>query len=78
MTNAEWSANSKTIHAWTLWIVNGRRWGMRSLCGVRTPHDFGWGLDVTTDGALEAAQRYFPHLSTCEECVAEVNISKTV
>lgn len=47
----------------------GSRWGMRSLCGVRTPHDFLWGVDVTKEGALEVAQRYFPHLPTCQRCV---------
>lgn len=69
MENAEWAANSKTIHAWKLWIVDGRRLGMRALCGVRTPHNFIWGLDVTQAGALKAAQRHYPHLPTCGTCV---------
>lgn len=79
MENAEWAANSKTIHAWKLWIVNGRRWGMRALCGTRTPHDFIWAIDVTQPGALDAAQRYHAHLPTCSVCVerADVEIQAT-
>jgi hypothetical protein len=76
MQNAEWAANSKTIHAWRLWVVNGRRWGMRALCGVRTAHDFGWAVDVTQPGALEAAQRFHSHLPTCDACRDLVDTEK--
>lgn len=73
MENPEWSANSKTIHAWTLWLVKGRRWGMKSLCGVRTPQDFPWGIDVTSEDALAVAKNYYPHLSVCGKCEDRVS-----
>lgn len=69
MQNPEWSANSKTVHAWNLWVVKGRRMGMLSLCGVRTPHDFIWGIDVTEEEALNTARNFYSHLPVCQRCI---------
>lgn len=69
----EWAANSKTIHAWVPWIANryGRtgRWGLKSLCGQRTPHDFGWSIPVTWPDALAVAKRFHFPTPVCSECV---------